>query len=136
MLLRLALLTLIAVPACTHRPVRVGLPAPDPHGCYIVIYDQVSFQGVGDVLNGPRRLPYLEQLTRTNEEDWRNRIRSLRVGSSATVTVYTDTEFKGASRRFAPETEHPRLEQQVSGKIESLVLTCAPRVVQSVEMNR
>jgi hypothetical protein len=44
--------------------------------------------------------------------------------SAAIMTVYTDADFSGASGQFGPDSEHPRLEASVSGRIESLELTC------------
>ena len=116
---------LIIATACVHAPNSVSLPAPNPNGCYVTVYDRAEFKGVGDVLNGPGRWPRLERLTQTNEERWRDRIRSLRVGTAATVTAYTGEAFKGESQRFSPATNHPRLEARLSGRIESLEIACS-----------
>jgi hypothetical protein len=120
--LRLAILTLTAVAGagCARTELRVGRPAPNPNGCYVMVYDQPGFRGVGDLWNGPGRWATLDGLRQTNQEGWRNRIRSLRVGSAATVTVYTDANFKGESRQFA----HPHLDPTFSGRIESVQLAC------------
>jgi Peptidase inhibitor family I36 len=93
----------------------------------VIVYERANFSGAGDGLNGPARWPTLERIASTNEETWQNRIRSLRVGSAATVSVYVDRDFKGASRRFLPNTEHPQLEQAFQGRIESLELACQGR---------
>jgi Peptidase inhibitor family I36 len=124
---RLAFLFLTAAIACGRPAIQVGLRAPDPTGCYVIVYERANFSGAGDVLNGPARWPTLERIASTNEKNWRNRIRSLRVGSVATVSVYVDQDFKGASRRFLPKTEHPQLEQAFRGRIESLELACQGR---------
>jgi hypothetical protein len=106
---RFAILLLIAGAACTHAPAYVSLRAPNPNGCYVIVHDRVSFGGTGDVFNGPGRWPRLERLLQTNEESWRNRIRSLRVGRAATLTVYAEEDFEDplgnsrqrpSSRRF------------------------------------
>ena len=75
------------------------------------------------MLNGPARWPELEGLF-ANQENWRNRIRSVDVGPAATVTVYTDAAFQGASRQLAPDSKHPRLDSELSARIESLGLAC------------
>jgi len=59
-----------------------------------------------------------------DQEDWRNRIRSLVVGPGATVTVYTDTTFTGISRQFAPDSKPARFESAISARIKSLVIAC------------
>lgn len=121
---RFIILVLLAAAGCGHPRQYVGLPAPDPQGCYVMVYDQPQFRGIGDVLNGPGRWPTLEGLRQTNEKSWRNRIRSLQVGRAASVTVYTDAAYAGDSRQFDPKSEHPRLEPTISGQIESLQLRC------------
>src|SRR5687767_4413438 len=98
--------------------------APNPNGCYVIVYERPDYQGAGEVLNGPLRLSSLERLSETNEENWRNRIRSLRVGNSAAVTAYVDPAFAGDSRQFTAGTAQPRLEVALSGRIESLELAC------------
>jgi hypothetical protein len=124
MMRRSILLVFIVVASCGRPPVRVQLPAPNPNGCYVMVFDQPEFRGIGDVWNGPGRWSTLESLRQTRPDGWRNRIRSLRVGSAATVTVYTDPDFRGASRQFAAETDHPQLDAAISGQIKSLQLVC------------
>lgn len=123
MLSRLVLVAIVST-SCTSQSAPLGLRAPDPNGCYVIVYDQPDFRGTRDVFNGPARWPRLEGLRSTNEESWRNRIRSLRVGSAATMTAYTDAGLKGNSRQFVPAAEHPRLEHAFSARIESLELSC------------
>jgi hypothetical protein len=124
MSVRLLILMAAVVTSCARPPMRVGLPAPNPNGCYVMMYERPEFQGVGDVLNGPGRWATLVGLSRTNEENWRNRIRSLRTGDAADVTVYTTRDFTGESGRFQPGTDHARLNTTLSGRIESLQLAC------------
>ena len=116
---------MIAIAGCAHEPRRSGLgvSAPNPNGCYVFLYDRSDWQGAGVVLNGPARWPKLEGL-QTNQGNWRNRIRSVDVGPAATVTVYTDAAFSGLTRRFAPNSKQPRLDSEVSARIESLELAC------------
>jgi hypothetical protein len=124
--MRLRLLILLVIPTlcCAASSVRAGLPAPNPNGCFVFVYDRPNYEGARDVLNGPGRWQTLDGLAQTSEQSWRNRIRSLRVGNAATLTVYSDGSFTGASERFGPETNHPILEPAFSGRIESLELTC------------
>ncbi len=119
----LILLVFVAV-GCGGTPVRVPLPAPNPNGCYVMVFDQPGFRGVGDVWNGPGRWASLEGLVRTRPGGWRNQIRSLSVGSTATVTVFTDSGFKGESREFGSNTDDAQLDRALSERIESVQLTC------------
>lgn len=115
---------LIVFTGCARQAVRVGPRAPNPNGCYVIVYEQPDFQGAGDVFNGPARWLSLEGLLLTNEQSWQNRIRSVRVGNRATVTMYVNAAFKGESGRFPSNAELPRLDQALSGRIKSLELDC------------
>ena len=131
MIRRVAILFLIAAAACTHTSTYTNLPAPNPNGCYVRVHDRTDFEGIGDLFNGPGRWPRLEGLVNTNEESWRNRIRSLHVGTAATLTVYAEQDFKGSSRQFPPAVDQPRLDPELSGRIQSLEISCAPTGVSS-----
>jgi hypothetical protein len=127
MLPRFAILTLFGLAGCTHAVTRAALRAPNPNGCYAIVYEQPLFGGAGDVLNGPARLSGLERVPNTNEANWHRRIRSLRVGPGATVRAYAETSFKGPSQLFGAGTLHPQLQQALSARIESLEVTCVER---------
>jgi hypothetical protein len=123
MLRRLAIVFIVSA-GCGH-PLLQPLRPPDPAGCYAIVYERPDFQGAGDVLNGPARWPSLDRLTSTNQSNWRHRIRSLRLGLVATATAYTQTAFTGESQRFGPESAHPKLAPSLTGRIESLEVTCS-----------
>jgi hypothetical protein len=126
---RLAILPLLASTACATSYLPPALRAPSPSGCYVIVYERPNFEGAGDVLKGPARFPSLEHLSQTNNENWRNRIRSLRLGAAATLTAYTDRGFEGEARRFPSRTEQPRLEPAFAGRIQSLEVTCDGKTV-------
>ena len=109
---------------CADRPIRVELRAPNPNGCYVIVYERPDYQGAGEVLDGPVRLRSLERVPLTKDEDWRNRIRSLRVGRAAIVSVYVNVDFTGDSRLLPPGTEQPRIENALAAGIESLQVSC------------
>jgi hypothetical protein len=119
-------MSLVVLAGCASDPVQLGvsLPAPNPNGCYVFVYDRAAWQGARVLLNGPDKWSTLERVL-LNNEDWRNRIRSMDVGPRATVTVYTERRFMGVSRRFGPGGRVERLDGQISANIESLDLTCA-----------
>lgn len=98
--------------------------APNPNGCYVFLYDGDGFSGAGVVLNGSSRWRGLTQLPTSNRANWDKRIRSLRVGNTATVGVYTERDFKGQFLEFAPGTDHPTLNPIFSARIRSVVLQC------------
>ena len=89
-----------------------------------MVFDQSNYRGTGDLLDGPGRWATLDALRDTRQDSWRNRIRSLRTGQTATLTVYTDENFKGDVHRYAPQTSLPQLDASISARIESLELNC------------
>ena len=117
------MLVVLAGCASTLPQIGLGLPAPNPNGCYVFVYDRPEWQGGRVVLNGPDKWSNLERLL-LNDQNWRNRIRSIDVGPAATLTVYTDLKFTGSSRRFGPGSKLPRLESEINADIESLALSC------------
>ena len=122
---RLCVLFVLPIVAACARPAVVrGLPAPNPNGCYVMVFEQPDFRGSGDVLNGPGRWRTLENLRQTNEQGWNERIRSLRLGSTATLVAFTDVDFKGETLRLPAQSERPRLDPAFSGRIESLEIAC------------
>jgi hypothetical protein len=88
------------------------------------VYQRANWQGARAVLNGPSKWANIERL-QVDEVDWRNRIRSIDVGSAATVTVYTEPSFRGTSRQFGPGSQSARLGEELPGGIESLVMSCS-----------
>jgi hypothetical protein len=122
---RLAIVGLVVLAGCASTPSQVSYspPAPNPNGCYVFVFERPEWQGARVMLNGPDKRWNLERLL-LNEEDWRNRIRSVDVGPAAMLTVYTDLQFKGASRRFGPGSRAGRLDGDINARIESLELQC------------
>jgi hypothetical protein len=100
--------------------------APNPNGCYVMLFEQPSFAGSEDVLNGPRRWPDLRAVQDTNYPDWTNRIRSLKTGPAATVTAFTEARFGGLSERYPAGTDHAALRPEFSEKIASIDVACVP----------
>jgi peptidase inhibitor family I36 len=112
---------------CAKEPVVAGPggTSPNPNGCYVFVYDQANQRGERVILNGPGKWPTLERLRR-DDKDWRKRIRSIEVGSGATVTLYTEPDFRGVSQLFGPGSDEARLNASMSVGIESLALSCRP----------
>jgi hypothetical protein len=117
-------LALVASVSCSHRTLNAYPPSPNPNGCYAIVFDQPRFLGIQDVWNGPGRWSSLGGLHRVRSDGWHNEIRSLRVGPAATVTVFTEQDFRGTSRQFTADTDQAELDPTFSGKIESVQLAC------------
>jgi beta/gamma crystallin len=115
-------LTLIGCAQPAWQGQSASATGPDPSGCYVQVYDQAQFMGAREYLNGPavhRRLTALPF-----GSNWRNRIRSARVGSRATVTIWANEGLAGTSQRLTSNIEYPNLDGTLTGQVESLEITC------------
>jgi hypothetical protein len=95
---------------------------PDPGGCFVLVYEQPAFTGAREFINGPRTYTALTNLP--FGANWRRRIRSVDVGPGASATLWTNEGFQGASLTLRPDTRHPRLSEDLSGRVESLEIGC------------
>jgi hypothetical protein len=120
----LVLLTLALLAGSTPTVTSARWQAPNPNGCYVYVYENADFSGARHVFNGPARIRSLKRTLSAGELGWDNRIRSLRVGEAAVVTVFTEISFGGRSTRFQAGSAHPQLEPAFAGHIQSAVLEC------------
>ena len=125
--MRVRLVTVVILvgllPACHVRRSSIShRTAPNPTGCFIEVFAKEGFEGPRDFINGPAKHWKLDELP--FDANWHRRIRSLRVGPSATVTVWTREGFEGESLRFGPDRNHPRMIEEFSGKVASLQIGC------------
>ena len=121
---RIVLLSCLAMVACGSPPLRVDMRAPNPNGCYVMLFEGTEFAASSDVLNGPGQWASLDGLAETNHARWGNRIRSVRVGGAARVTAFTGARFQGQSETYAPESNVTALNGALSANIESLSIQC------------
>jgi hypothetical protein len=110
--------------ACGGAFVNTGSPAPNPNGCYVMVFDQPSFDGTGDVFNRSGRWASLRRLDDTRELNWHDRIRSARTGFAATATFFTAEDFKGESLQLLPSTDRPQFEGRFTAQVGSLEIVC------------
>ena len=78
----------------SHPQLR-GRTMPSPDGCYLQVWDQPSFSGASEFINGPRRYEHLRDLP--GRLSWKGRIRSLRLGPAANVIAWSNEKFEGQS---------------------------------------
>jgi hypothetical protein len=121
----LLIIAAMAIGACASRAPRIGTHAPNPNGCYVMLFRGPAFTAQSDLLNGPGNWTRLDNLIDTHHRQWSNEIRSLRVGDHATVVAYKDRNYRGESARFTAGTEYPELPRQLAADIESLQIACS-----------
>lgn len=103
-------------------PAVPGTTLPSPDGCFVQVWEQPLFVGASDYINGPRRYPTLRDMP--GRRDWRNRIRSLKVGPSSTVTVFSEENLRGSGLRAIKGTAHAELPNELMADIQSMVVEC------------
>lgn len=110
--------------ACgASRPLpAIGTTLPSPAGCFVQVWEQPSFVGASDYINGPRRYATLRDMP--GRRDWRNRIRSLKVGPTSVVTVWSQEHFRGGTLRAMKNVAHADLPEAWAGRIESMMVEC------------
>jgi hypothetical protein len=121
-----AIAAVMALCACVQRYDNSSFPSaamPDPGGCYALVYERPQFMGGREFINGPSKYPTLQDLPfRAN---WRRRIRSVLVGPTASVTIWAGQAWQGPSQILPADSRHPVLSDPLSGRVQSLEITCA-----------
>ena len=109
----------------TAPPLIRSYVQPDPGGCYVLVFDQPRFAGAREFINGPAKYGSLSALP--FDQNWQRRIRSVQLGiGTVAATIWTDEGFAGTSLTLRPDREYPVFDMDVSGEIESLLITCIP----------
>ena len=88
------------------------------------VWETAEYAGMSDYINGPRDYASLRRMP--NNRNWQNRIVSVRVGPTATVTAFADEDFRGATLQLHADSAH-RLPGGIAGQIESVRLACRGR---------
>jgi hypothetical protein len=102
---------------------------PSPDGCFVQVWDQPHFTGASDYINGPRRYATLRDMP--GRRPSHNRIRSMDVGRSAVVTIWSDENFGGSTLRLLRDAAHPELPSGLTAQIESMVVECTDNSAES-----
>src|SRR5262245_61398660 len=113
------LVLVTATLACASHPSPVpsrttGMNMPNPNGCYVKVFYRDQYHGEADFINGPHRYATLDTLP--NEAKWNNRIRSVQVGPGASVRVWADEDFTGASIQMVADRKYGALIASLAGK--------------------
>jgi hypothetical protein len=121
----LAVLIVVLLAGYTPELASSVVQAPNPSGCFVYVYDKPDFMGEKYVFNGPARFRTLNRTLSANGPGWDNRIRSLRLGETAVLTIFNEPSFAGRSTRFTAGSAHSQLETAFAGHIQSAVLECS-----------
>jgi hypothetical protein len=97
---------------------------PDPAGCYVRVFDAPDYRGGEEYINGPVRLEQLTGLP--GGKSWDDRIRSMRVGPAADVTVWTRERYAGQRWRVV-EAAYTALPAMFDKTISSMEIQCTAK---------
>lgn len=84
--------------------------------CAVQLFDGDHFKDVNIVVKGPGEFSSLKNLPGA-KKDWNDEADSFKAGENATVTFWTQPDFKGDSVVYEPETEKPSIDEPSSMKI-------------------
>ncbi|HVT43693.1 MAG TPA: beta/gamma crystallin domain-containing protein [Thermoanaerobaculia bacterium] len=126
----LAVAVLAATVSCT---VVKSQPAPvittgtaASSGCWAHIWEGPNFAGRNNRIDGPGRWVNVGDLPGADRKDWNDRINSVEVGPSATVTFWKHDNFRGDSIRLLAGERRATLDGRpdMAGAISSLEISC------------
>lgn len=83
-------------------------PDNSKDSCYVQLYDGDNFTDDTFKLKGPGKFKSLKNLPGA-DKDWDDEADALKVGSSATVTIYSEENFEGESKELKGGAEEPDL---------------------------
>lgn len=95
---------------------------PSPDGCYLQVWDQPSFSGASEFINGPRRYEHLRDLP--GRFNWKGRIRSLRLGPAANAIAWSNEGFEGESLLLTSDHRQAGRFATLPVNVESLDIRC------------
>lgn len=88
--------------------------------CSVHLWDGKNYTDDNIVIKAAGRYSNLRNLPNANNQDWSDEADSLKVGSAATVKLWADENFTGASQTLKPGTQIPNLSEEP----ESIEITC------------
>jgi hypothetical protein len=109
-----ALLTLFIFVGCKNNP--SGNKKPDSD-CYVQLFDGDHYTDDSIIVKGPGEFNTLENLPDASQ-DWNDEADSFKSGENTTVTMWTETNFKGDSTMYKQGAEKPSVDEPSSMKIQ------------------
>lgn len=101
--------TPVATPSASPAGSIATSAARPDNPCFVHIWEDENFQDDNDIIYGPGRWNNMRGLPGANKGDWGDEIDSLKVGPTASVTVFEDENFNDNSQAYGPGTEKTNL---------------------------
>ena len=115
-------------PTSVDAPVLTVVPAQvmadlERKGCWVTFYEKKNYEGDSLMLTGPASIA---RMTGPFGFDWENKVRSLKVGPRANLTVYDNRDFQDQDKFIDAKTNVPDMSKQMGffDDFRSLMLSC------------
>lgn len=118
----LLLLAAVTIACGSSRQAYSGRTLPHPDGCFVEVWDQPRFTGMSDFINGPRRYETLRSMP--GARNWSDRIRSVKLGPHASLTVWSEEQFRGKAITLTRDSRIPETGMAITPPIRSLAIGC------------
>jgi len=112
----------IQVPVLMLVPVQVSTQLENK-GCWVKFYEKKNYEGDSLTLAGPVNLP---RLIGPFGADWENKVRSLKTGPKANVTIYDNRDFRDQNKFLDPKASIPDMSEKMGffDDFRSIMLSC------------
>lgn len=112
----------IQVPILMLVPVEVSADL-ERKGCWVKFYEKKNYEGDSLTLAGPLNLP---RLIGPFGSDWENKVRSLKTGPRAGVTIYDNRDFRDQNKFIEANGNVPDMSEKMGffDDFRSMMLSC------------
>jgi hypothetical protein len=115
-------------PTSIDAPVLTVVPAQvmtdlEKKGCWATFYGKKNYEGDSLMLTGPASIA---RMTGPFGFDWENKVRSLKVGPRANLTIYDNRDFRDQDKFIDAKTNVPDMSKQMGffDDFRSIMLSC------------
>lgn len=114
--------TTVEVPVLMFVPVQVSTDL-EHKGCWVKFYDKKDFEGDSLMLAGPINLP---RMTGPFGYDWEDKVRSVKTGPKANLTIYDNRDYRDADKFINAGSSVPDLSEKMGffDNFRSMMLSC------------
>jgi hypothetical protein len=112
----------IDIPVLMLVPVQISAEMENK-GCWVKFYEKKNYEGDSLTLAGPLSLP---RLIGPFGADWENKVRSIKTGPNANVTIYDNRNYRDQNKFLDPKTSIPDMSEKMGffDDFRSMMLSC------------
>lgn len=112
----------IEVPVLMFVPVQVSTDL-ERKGCWVKFYDKKNYEGDSLMLTGPINLP---RLIGPFGYDWENKVRSIKTGPKANLTIYDNRDYRDQNKFIDAGSNIPDMSEKMGffDDFRSMMLSC------------